>query len=109
MCNLLDSSQIELKLRVKSHPLSPYINLMSISKSYAVVEATCNIHYLVIMAEINLSWVESNSNRGVLEAELPIYIPSPCEDFSLCCQDASKKISTNNFGDWLGEINAKRY
>jgi hypothetical protein len=39
---------------------------MSISKSYAVVEATCNIHYLVIMAEINLSWVESNSNRGVL-------------------------------------------
>jgi hypothetical protein len=81
---------------------------MSISKSYAVVETACNIHYLVIMGEINLSWVESNSNRGVLEAELPIYIPSPCKDFSLCCQDASKKISTNNFRDWLGEINAER-
>ena len=104
MCSLLYASQAELKVWIETHSLAPDINLLSVGKSNTVVEATCNIHNLVILIKVNFCRIKCNSDRGIFETKLPKHIPSPSEDLALCCKKASEKISADDLSYWLVEI-----
>ena len=108
MSKHFNSSQAEFKLRVESHPLAPDIYLLSVSKSYAVIETTSNIHYLVTWLEINLCWIKSNANSSIFKTKLAKHIPSPSIDLTLCCKKPSKEIAANYLRDWFAEVYSKR-
>ncbi len=61
MSSLLNTSQVELKLRIYSHPLTPDVHLMRVSESDAVIETTSYIHDLISTLEIDLGWIKRDT------------------------------------------------